>query len=229
MKNNILIIVALLGLSYVAVNAQAKKDARDLYLEKSQPGAKLTLILNRKGKISSVPFKTVFQSGDKVAFKFATNYAAYVAVITKGSSGKRKLLFPYNGAKDRISAGETFRIPTGENWFVFDDTPGREELVFVMSNKPIAELEQGHQASPTSSSSAPPPPATAPAATPAASSASNPTAKTDEQEILEALNSRALKRGRDLYLEDKSGDVYVTTSPEQLSQPIAIPLILKHK
>ena len=225
MKKNILLIVVLLCLSFVAVNAQAKKDARDLYLEKSQPGAKLTLILNRKGKISSVPFKTVFQSGDKVAFKFATNYAAYVAVITKGSSGKRKLLFPYNGAKDRISAGETFRIPTGENWFVFDDTPGREELVFVMSNKPIAELEQANQASPAANSSAPPPPAAAPASTPSG----NTTAKNDEQEILEALNSRALKRGRDLYLEDKSGDVYVTTSPEQLSQPIAIPLILKHK
>ena len=225
MKNNILIIVALLGLSYVAVNAQAKKDARDLYLEKSQPGAKLTLILNRKGKISSVPFKTVFQSGDKVAFKFATNFAAYVAVITKGSSGKRKLLFPYNGAKDCISAGETFRIPTEENWFVFDDTPGREELVFVMSNKPIAELEQANQASPAANNSAPPPPAAAPASTPSG----NTTAKNDEQEILAALNSRALKRGRGLYLEDKSGDAYVTTSPEQLSQPIAIPLILKHK
>ena len=225
MKKNILLIVVLLCLSFVAVNAQAKKDARDLYLEKSQPGAKLTLILNRKGKISSVPFKTVFQSGDKVAFKFATNYAAYVAVITKGSSGKRKLLFPYNGAKDRISAGETFRIPTGENWFVFDDTPGREELVFVMSNKPIAELAQANQASPAANSSAPPPPAAATASTPSG----NTTAKNDEQEILAALNSRALKRGRDLYLEDKSGDVYVTTSPEQLSQPIAIPLILKHK
>ena len=225
MKKNILLIVVLLCLSFVAVNAQAKKDARDLYLEKSQPGAKLTLILNRKGKISSVPFKTVFQSGDKVAFKFATNFAAFVAVMTKGSSGKRKLLFPYNGAKDRISAGEIFRIPTGENWFVFDDTPGREELVFVMSNKPIAELAQANQASPAANSSAPPPPAAATASTPSG----NTTAKNDEQEILAALNSRALKRGRDLYLEDKSGDAYVTTSPEQLSQPIAIPLILKHK
>lgn len=243
MKQKISLMIMFLLLTATAV---AQKDSRDLYMEKAQPGAKLTLILKRDGKTRRVPLNTVFQSGDRVAFQFETNFAAYVAVMTKGSSGKRKLLFPYSGAKDRINPNETFRIPTGENWFVFDNTPGREELVFVMSSKPIAEVGSLYQSLQLSNSGKPPantattkPPAntqpakpptnTQPAKPPVTTQPAKPPAMTEEQEILAALNSRALQNGRDLYLDDKAEEAYVTTSQKALSEPIAIPLYLKHK
>lgn len=224
-------------LCWLTVTASAQKDSRDLYLQRTQPGAKLTLTLNRNGKISRVPLNTVFQSGDRVAFKFETNFAAYVAVMTKGSSGKRKLLFPYSGAKDRINPNESFRIPTGENWFVFDNTPGREELVFVMSSRPIVEVGQLYQSLQLPNSGKPPAntaPAKPPTSTPSTKPPANtpppkPPAMTEEQEILAALNSRALKNGRDLNLDDKMEEAYVTTSQKALSEPIAITIYLKHK
>jgi preprotein translocase subunit YajC len=153
MKKLILNLVLIFVVWLFVLPAQAQKDSRDLYLSKSEPGVKITLVLNRKGKIKNVARRTVFQAGDKVAFKFSTNFSAYVAVLTKGSSGKRKLLFPYKGAQDQMTANEGFRVPSGQQWFEFDNTPGKEELVFIMSSKPITELSQFQE----NASSNPPP------------------------------------------------------------------------
>ena len=218
-----------------------------------RPGVRIRVELDRDGRARWVSSKTVFRAGDKVRFHFAMNFPGYVAIINQGSSGKRALLFPYPGVSNHIGRTADYTVPQGEGWFEFDDTPGKEQLTFVMSKREIAEVTQvtgggSHPAAPAPSAPDPTPPAAAavtppPAAVQAAAPAAVPAAppappaatpaatppQTEEQEILAALNSRSLTGGRDLKIVEDNNDGYVLTTDEALAKPVGIKLTLEHR
>jgi hypothetical protein len=208
-----------------------------------RPGARVRVELDRDGRARFVSTRTVFRAGDKVRFHFAMNFPGYVVVINQGSSGTRSLLFPYKGVSNHIGRTADYTVPQGEGWFEFDDTPGTEQLTFIMSKREIEEVTQvttgSHGSSPSPAPShpvsehpvpAPPPatPAAAPTPTPAPATAATP-AQTEEQEILAALNSRSLTRGRDLKMVEQETDAYVLTSDEALTKPLGFKLTLTHR
>ena len=204
-----------------------------------RPGARVRVELDRDGRARFVSTKTVFRAGDKVRFHFAMNFPGYVVIINQGSSGKRSLLFPYKGVSNHIGRTADFTVPQGEGWFEFDDTPGTEQLTFIMSKREIQEVTQ---ITTTTTHTTPPvgPPAnhppvdhpvseTAPAIPPLpASPSAAATPQTEEQEILAALNSRSLSRGRDLKMIEENNDGYVLTTDEALEKPIGFKLTLTH-
>lgn len=205
-----------------------------------RPGARVRIELDRDGRARFVSTRTVFHAGDKVRFHFAMNFPGYVVVINQGSSGTRSLLFPYKGVSNHIGRTADYTVPQGEGWFEFDDTPGTEQLTFIMSKREIEEVTQITTGSHGSSSVAAAPahpagehPATAAAAAPVAAPAPVPTAaatpQTEEQEILAALNSRSLSRGRDLKMVEQETDGYVLTTDEALAKPVGFKLTLTHR
>jgi hypothetical protein len=147
------------------------------------------------------------------------NFAGYVAIINEGSSGKRSLLFPYEGVSNRVGRTADYTVPQGEAWFEFDDTPGTEQLTFIMSKREIQEVTQ--VTTPASHAA----PVAAPASVPAVE---NPAPLTEEQEILAALNSRSLTQGRDLKLVEDNADGYVLATEETLAKPAGFTLKLTH-
>jgi hypothetical protein len=207
-----------------------------------QPGVRVRVELDRGGKARWVSPRTVFRAGDRVRFHFAMNFTGYVAIINLGSSGKRTLLFPEPGMNNRIGRTADYTVPQGEGWFEFDNTPGIEELTFVMSKQEIPEVAavNGAPANPALSSSVPqpvappaavPPTAVAPVPAPALAQpqmAANPP-KTEEDEILEALNARSLTQGRDLKVVEQETDGYVLSSEEALAKPVGFKLRLQHR
>jgi hypothetical protein len=210
-----------------------------------RPGVRVRVELDRDGRARFVSPKTVFHAGDKVRFHFAMNFPGYVAIINQGSSGKRALLFPYEGVSNHIGRTADYTVPQGEGWFAFDNTPGTEQLTFVMSKREIQEVTQvtvgsTHGASPVTTPApepeapAAPVPQSAPtvaAASPAptAPPAAAPTPQTEEQEILAALNSRSLTGGRDLKMVEENNDGYVLTTDEALAKPVGFRLTLQHR
>jgi hypothetical protein len=205
-----------------------------------RPGVRVRVELDRGGRVRWVSSKTIFQAGDKVRFHFAMNFSGYVVIINEGSSGRRSLLFPYEGVSNHIGRTADYTVPQGEAWFEFDKTAGEEHLTFIMSKREIQEVTQitvgnaGTQApaanTSNSNSSAqvhpPKPPPSTPAANP---SPANVPRQTEEQEILAALNSRAITFGRDLKLVDDSNDSYVLATDEALAKPMGFKLTLKHR
>jgi hypothetical protein len=196
-----------------------------------RPGARVRVELDRGGKARWVSTKTVFRAGDKVRFHFAMNFPGYVVIINEGSSGKRSLLFPYKGVSNHIGRTADYTVPQGEGWFEFDETPGTEKLTFIMSKREIQEVTQV-----TTTATHPPPPAAAQPVQPAAPvvEAAPPappvaaTPQTEEQEILAALNSRSLSRGRDLKMVEENNDGYVLATDEALEKPVGFKLTLTH-
>jgi pyruvate/2-oxoglutarate dehydrogenase complex dihydrolipoamide acyltransferase (E2) component len=131
---------------------------------------------------------------------------------------------------NHIGRTADYTVPQGEGWFEFDETPGTERLTFIMSKREIQEVTQittgeAHAAPPAA---APAVPAPAPAPAPAPTPAPTATPQTEEQEILAALNSRSLSRGRDLKMVEDNTDSYVLASDETLAKPVGFQLTLQH-
>jgi hypothetical protein len=213
-----------------------------------RPGVHVRIELDRGGRVRWVSPKTTFQAGDRVRFHFNMNFPGYVVIINQGSSGKRSLLFPYEGVSNHVGRTADYTVPQGEAWFEFDETAGEEQLTFIMSKREIQEVTliptaNGAQSSTHVTSPAPPahtattpqtPAATNSAPAPSAASSSNTNAtattpQTEEQEILAALNSRSLAGGRDLKLVEENSESYVLATDDALAKPVGFRLTLKHR
>jgi hypothetical protein len=207
-----------------------------------RPGARLRIELKRNDRVTWVSPKTVFIAGDKVRFHFAMNFPGYVVIINQGSSGDRSMLFPYEGVSNHIGQTADYTVPQGDAWFEFDNTAGEERLTFIMSKREIHEvvpLLPSTAGAPTVSSTptplATPTPTPKPTPTPSTSHNSPVTSSpvsplpTEEQEILAALNARALDQGRDLNVVVDRNDGYVLASDTALAKPLGFRMVLKHR
>ena len=218
----IFLLLALLPAFPRAVPAQ-QPHSRDLFMRYEsgnttggQPGAKLMVELNREGKTRMVSPDTKFQSGDRVRFHLSLNFDGYLAVLNAGTSGKVNCLYPHMGAPNPVHASSELMVPGHEAWFVFDQMPGTEEVTFLMSKKPIEELQElpgspvenaGDSGGGTQTTS---------------DAAANP------QRALNQLSARASQGTRDLQLQFASDATYGTASEQDLSSLVKFTVLLKH-
>ncbi len=85
---------------------------------------------------------TTFHSGDRVRFTFEANINGYLYVVQRGSSGRWTVLFPgprINGGKNTVGRLAQYQVPSND-WFLFDDNPGKEELFVFLSREPMQQL-----------------------------------------------------------------------------------------
>lgn len=227
---------------------QGQSASSNNVLMTGRPGVRVRIELLRGGRVRWVSTKTTFQAGDRVRFHFNMNFPGYVVIINTGSSGARTMLFPYEGVSNRVGLTADYTVPQGQAWFEFDNTPGEEQLTFIMSKREIQEVTQlsvgnVHVSAQATTAAGPGAPATnppassssAPAPTTAASNADGGGAataqapQTEEQEILAALNSRALSGGRDLKVVEENNEGYVLANEDALARPVGFRLTLKHR
>lgn len=91
----------------------------------------------QNGDTREVDTDTVFLSGDCAAVRFTPNLSGFVYVLSQGSTGKWSVLLPSREApneKRSVSANVPRTIPE-EMCFEFDDKPGRERLLIVLTNE----------------------------------------------------------------------------------------------
>ena len=210
-------LVVLFALSAVGQDQRS----RDLFLSYESgnssgglPGAQVMVALNRTGTIQMVSPDTVFRSGDKVRFHLSLNFNGYLAVLNKGTSGRINRLYPYLGAPNPVQASAEIVVPGKEAWFAFDETPGLEEVTFLLSKDPIAEVEEP---SPGTSASQRQEPA------PGSSMDGN------MQRSLVALNKRARRQARDLHLEISGNAAFGVASEQELLGLVKFTVFLKHE
>jgi hypothetical protein len=87
----------------------------------------------------------VFESGDRVRFRFRADFNGYLYVMDYGTSGKYSLLFPRaeTGRENRIESGREYRIPATETWFRIAGPPGHDVVYWLVSPLPLAAGEAG--------------------------------------------------------------------------------------
>ncbi|MGH9838618.1 MAG: DUF4384 domain-containing protein, partial [Blastocatellia bacterium] len=199
--------------------------------------AMVRIELNRNGKLSYVSPKTAFRSGDKVRLHVRINRAGYLTVLNEGTSGHLQLLYPRTlaNASARVSPTLDFTVPaTPGKWLEFDDRTGTERLHIMLSAQPIPDvvtflaLNSGGGA---------------PVSTAGSTGSSGATADgpAQEQEVVDALNSKAFRGLLDSSSKDftetgedqtEQGEVAVfvvtTGANTDLKKPIVYKLALEH-
>jgi hypothetical protein len=107
-------------------------------------GLRYTVLkLGAKDAPTEVPNDTVFHSGDRLRFSVEANDHGYLYIISRGSSGNWKPMFPAPEIEDgdnRIEPMRAYLMPPG-NRYTFDSNAGTESFFIVFSRKPEPDLE----------------------------------------------------------------------------------------
>ncbi len=99
------------------------------------------------GKFQEVNADANFHSGDRIRVQVETNSSGFLYVVSQGSSGAWKLLFPsaeVAGGSNLIQQGDKRMLPSaGETgWWRFTEQAGVEKLFVVLTRQPEPDLDK---------------------------------------------------------------------------------------
>lgn len=87
----------------------------------------------------------VFEPGDRVRFRFRSNFDGYLYVMDHGTSGSYSLLFPREetGRDNKIASGKEYRVPATRAWFRIAGPPGYDIVYWMVTPLVLAEADGG--------------------------------------------------------------------------------------
>jgi Domain of unknown function (DUF4384) len=99
------------------------------------------------GKFHEVNPDANFHSGDRIRVQVESNTSGYLYVVSQGSSGAWKLLFPSEdvaGGSNLIQKGDTRVLPSAGDtgWWRFSEQAGVEKLFVVLTRQPESDLDK---------------------------------------------------------------------------------------
>lgn len=135
-------------LAAAAAAAAAEQGAKGMFYEQlSHPqstlnnGVQYWIELKRAGETTRmVNNKFQFKSGDQIRLHVRSNVDGFAYVVLReGSQGEHSVLFPHPKHRDdnHLKANIEYTIPS-DSYLAFDENPGTERLVLVLSRKAIA-------------------------------------------------------------------------------------------
>lgn len=210
-----LVSLSLAFLLAMGADAFAARTTRDLVFEEDETpqasedagnqtiGVKATVLLERDGQKSTVAPTHEFKSGDKVKLVFTPNTDGYVYWLAKGTSGNYTMLYPSPkaGADNSVKRNTEYTVPA-KGSFRFDDKPGNEELLCILSTEKLPDLDK--------------------AAAEQFANAGQQVAQLEEQQTKKRTT-------RDLvFEEDEEEDVQTKTQQAPKGEPFVAPFVLKH-
>jgi hypothetical protein len=128
-------------------------------------GLKYTILKLVNGEMTEVAPDSVFHAGDRIRFNVETNGPGYLYIVSQGSSGTWKPMFPSADVEDgsnRVEGFHAYAMPPKTRLY-FDEQAGEEKVFIVFSRAPEQDLEkivyslQGAKAKPVSQPTAPSP------------------------------------------------------------------------
>lgn len=121
----------------VAVTAPAPQSGSAL-------GLRYTILKLSGGEMKEVAPDTVFHAGDRIQFNIETNGPGYLYIVSQGSSGNWRPMFPSAEVEDGNNFVEGFRSYTmpPKSRIVFDEQTGMEKIFIVFSRQPEPDIEK---------------------------------------------------------------------------------------
>ena len=104
------------------------------------------------GQFERVNPTVTFRSGDKIRIQLKSNVNGRLVIAQRDSDGGSGVLFPdprVEGGNNRIRAGQLTALPSATSWFKFDEHPGDEHLLVMLT-------PDGNQAAPGAFPEVPP-------------------------------------------------------------------------
>lgn len=88
------------------------------------------------GQVDRVNPATIFHSGDKIRLQLKSNVDGRLVIAQRNPDGSSGVLFPdsrVNGGDNRIQANTVAALPSWGAWFKFDNNPGEEHLLVMLT------------------------------------------------------------------------------------------------
>ncbi len=107
-------------------------------------GLKYIILKSSSGQMVEIPADTTFHAGDRIQLNVETNSTGYLYVISQGSSGAWKPIFPspeVAEGNNRVEAFHQYTLPP-KSRLLFDEQTGTEKLFVVFSREPEPSLEK---------------------------------------------------------------------------------------
>jgi hypothetical protein len=107
-------------------------------------GLKYIILKSSSGQMLEVPADTTFHAGDRIQLNVETNSTGYLYVISQGSSGAWKPIFPspeVAEGNNRVEAFHQYVLPP-KSRLLFDEQTGTEKVFVVFSREPEPSLEK---------------------------------------------------------------------------------------
>lgn len=107
-------------------------------------GLKYTVLKLVGDTMTPVAPSSMFHAGDKIQFSVETNGPGYLYIVSQGSSGTWKPMFPspeIAGGSNYIEGFHGYTFPSGYR-FVFDQQPGDEKIFLILSRDAKPDFEQ---------------------------------------------------------------------------------------
>ena len=104
-------------------------------LAKGPHRMELTLERLQTGSWAAIAPTQVLNIGDRVRFRFKTNFSGYLYVMNAGTSGDYSRLFPApeTGEQNRIEAGKEYLVPATQGSFRIAGPPGQDILTWMVT------------------------------------------------------------------------------------------------
>jgi hypothetical protein len=106
-------------------------------------GLRYTILKLTGGEMTEVSPDAVFHAGDRIQFNVETNGPGYLYIVSQGSSGAWKPMFPSAEVEDgnnHVDGFHSYMMPP-KSRFVFDEVVGMEKIFIVFSRQPEPNLE----------------------------------------------------------------------------------------
>lgn len=107
-------------------------------------GLRYTILKKAGDDMVEVPPDTVFHAGDRIQFNVQTNGAGYLYIVSQGSSGTWKPIFPSPEVEDgnnRVEGWRNYTMPPGSR-MVFNEQTGIERIFIVLAREPESNIEK---------------------------------------------------------------------------------------
>jgi hypothetical protein len=107
-------------------------------------GLKYSILKKSGDNMVEVPVSTTFHAGDRIQINVQTNQPGYLYIISQGSSGTWKPMFPSAEVEDGSNHVDGFRsyMMPPKSRFLFDEQAGIEKLFVILSRVPEPDLEK---------------------------------------------------------------------------------------
>ncbi|MBI2884215.1 MAG: DUF4384 domain-containing protein [Candidatus Methylomirabilis oxyfera] len=100
-------------------------------------------LIGTEGQKKRVTTDYTFRSGDRIKLHVQSNRDGYLYLVNLGSTGRSHMLFPYQGMAqgNTVKANVEYEVPYTEH-ILFDQSPGEETLLVMLSSTPMGEILQ---------------------------------------------------------------------------------------
>jgi hypothetical protein len=100
-------------------------------------------LIDTTGQRREVTPDRVFRSGERIKLRIEPNHDGYLYLVNIGSTGRYHLLFPdprIGDGGNAVRARTIYDVPYGA-FIRFDDNPGEETLLVVLSPTPLSDVD----------------------------------------------------------------------------------------